>query len=147
MIPLFTTQAIDDLPLPLYRHSTHRREWLHVDDHCRAIDAVIRHGRAGETYNVGSGEERTVDQIADAILGTLGRPASLKTYVEDRPGHDRRYLLDHAKIERDLGWTPRIRFEEGLRDTVTWYARHREWWGPKKVARAGALDETAWSRA
>ncbi|MEK7860182.1 MAG: dTDP-glucose 4,6-dehydratase, partial [Chloroflexota bacterium] len=90
VIPLFTTNALDGVPLPLYRQSANRREWLHVLDHCQAIEAVIREGRPGETYNVGSAEERSVDELADAILGILGKPASLKTYVEDRPGHDRR---------------------------------------------------------
>jgi len=85
VIPLFTTNALEDRPLPLYRRSEHRREWLHVDDHCRAIDAVLRHGRIGETYNVGSGEERSIEQLADSILRGLGKPASLKTYVADRP--------------------------------------------------------------
>src|SRR5438093_2129157 len=98
VIPLFTTNALDDRPLPLYRHSENRREWLHVDDHCRAIEAILARGRLGETYNVGSGDEKSIEQLADAILDTLGKPRSLKTYVEDRPSHDRRYLLDHSKI-------------------------------------------------
>ena len=143
VIPLFTTNALDGLPLPLYRHSENRREWLHVDDHCRAIDLVLRRGRIGETYNVGSGDERSVDEIANAVLAATGRPSSLKTYVEDRPGHDRRYLLDHAKIGRELGWEPRISFEDGLQATVDWYGKHRDWWQSRKGA---VLDEAAWSR-
>ncbi len=143
IIPLFTTNALDDQPLPLYRQSANRREWLHVDDHCRAIELVLLHGRGGEAYNVGSGEERSIEEIADAVLALLAKPALLKRYVEDRPGHDRRYLLDHSKIERELGWRPRVRFEEGLRETVGWYRDHRDWWEPKKHA---VLDEFAWSR-
>ncbi len=147
VIPLFTTNALDGRPLPLYRQSQNRREWLHVDDHCRAIEAILLRGRIGETYNVGSGDERSVEQIADAVLIALAKPASLRTYVEDRPGHDRRYLLDHSKIARELGWAPRIRFEDGMRETVAWYRTHRAWWGPKKAALASALDETAWKRS
>lgn len=144
VIPLFATNAMDDLPLPLYRHSENRREWIHVDDHCRAIALVLEHGRVGETYNVGTGDERSVEQVADALLAAMGKPATLKTYVEDRPGHDRRYLLDHSKIRRELGWAPRIAFAEGLRSTVDWYATHRAWWEPKR-ALDGQLDERTWS--
>ena len=145
VIPLFATNAMDDRPLPLYRHSENRREWIHVDDHCRAVALVLERGRVGETYNVGTGDERSIEQVADAVLATLGKPASLKTYVEDRPGHDRRYLLDHAKIERDLGWKPEIGFADGLRATVEWYASHPAWWEPKRAALAGHLDERGWS--
>ena len=141
VIPLFTTNALDDLPLPLYRSSQHRREWLHVEDHCRAIEEVVLRGKVGATYNVGSGEERTIEEIADAILDELGRPKTLKRYVADRPGHDRRYLLDHSAIERDLGWKPRIPFEAGLRTTLEWYRANRAWWLPKRTAVA---DEFAW---
>jgi dTDP-glucose 4,6-dehydratase len=142
VIPLFVTNALDDRPLPLYRHSANRREWLHVDDHCRAIEAIIRRGRIGETYNVGSGEERSVEDVADAILKALRKPHSLKTYVEDRPGHDRRYLLDHGKIERELGWRPEMTFDEALPATISWYTAHRAWWESKEAQR---LDEFAWA--
>jgi dTDP-glucose 4,6-dehydratase len=141
IIPLFATNALDGQPLPLYRQSANRREWLHVDDHCRAIEAILRGGRIGETYNIGSSEERSIDDVADAILAILGKPSSLKTYVEDRPGHDRRYLLDHTKIERELGWRPEVSFDDGLRSTVEWYAGHPDWWRVKKAKR---LDEFAW---
>lgn len=144
-IPLFTTNALDDRPLPLYRHSENRREWLHVDDHCRAVALILERGRIGETYNVGSGDERSIEQIANAILAATGKAPSLKRYVPDRPGHDRRYLLDHSKIERELGWKPRVAFDEGLRRTVAWYDDHRGWWAPKKALLEGQLDETAWS--
>ncbi len=144
VIPLFATNALDDRPLPLYRHSENRREWIHVDDHCRAIRLILERGTVGETYNVGTADERSVEQIADAVLAALGKPASLKTYVDDRPGHDRRYLLDHAKIERELGWRPQVPFADGLRATLEWYARNRPWWEPKRSALAGTLDEGAW---
>jgi dTDP-glucose 4,6-dehydratase len=144
VIPLFATNALDDRQLPLYRHSANRREWLHVADHCRAIDLVLSRGKIGETYNVGSGDERSIEEIADAILAAVGRPASLKTYVDDRPGHDRRYLLDHSKISRELGWHPQIDFDAGLRETVAWYANNREWWEPKQGALQKDLDEFAW---
>lgn len=146
MIPLFTTNALEDRPLPLYRHSENRREWLHVEDHCRAIALVIEHGRPGETYNVGTGDERSVEDMADLILEIVGKGRELKSYVEDRPAHDRRYLLDHSKIERELGWRSRIAFDEGLRGTIEWYRAHPEWWQSKKTALATRLDETAWRR-
>ncbi|HAF11024.1 MAG TPA: dTDP-glucose 4,6-dehydratase [Chloroflexi bacterium] len=145
VIPLFATNAMDDLPVPLYRHSENRREWIHVEDHCRAIALVLERGQVGETYNIGTGDERSVEQIADAVLEATGKPPVLKTYVEDRPGHDRRYLLDHSKIRRELGWAPRIAFAEGLRSTVDWYAGHRAWWEPKRTALDGQLDERTWS--
>jgi len=147
VIALFTTNALDDEPLPLYRHSENRREWLHVDDHCAAIEVVILRGRAGATYNVGSGDERSVEQIADAILDELGKPRGLKRYVDDRPGHDRRYILDHSKITSELGWRPRIEFADGLRETISWYRAHREWWLPKRAASRAQVDEFAWSTA
>ncbi|MBI4346367.1 MAG: dTDP-glucose 4,6-dehydratase [Elusimicrobia bacterium] len=146
VIPLFVTNAIEGAPLPLYRSSANRREWLHVIDHCRAIDRVLADGRIGETYNVGSGDERSIEEIADAVLGVLGLPASLRSYVEDRPGHDRRYLLDHTKISRELGWQPEIPFERGLAETVEWYRQHRDWWIAKKRRATSELDETAWAR-
>jgi dTDP-glucose 4,6-dehydratase len=144
VIPLFTTNAIDDVPLPLYRHSENRREWIHVDDHCDAIGLILERGAIGHTYNIGTGDERSVDEVADAVLAAVGKPASLKTYVEDRPGHDRRYLLDHAKIVRELGWQPRIAFADGLRGTVAWYQANREWWEPKRAALLGQLNESSW---
>jgi dTDP-glucose 4,6-dehydratase len=130
VIPLFTTRAIDDQPLPLYSSTQNRREWLHVRDHCRAVEAVLAYGRPGETYHVGSGVEASIEEIADLVLGILGKPASLKTIVPDRPGHDRRYLLDSTKIEKELGWRPEIGFAEGMDETVHWYAEHRAWWEP-----------------
>lgn len=128
VIPLFTTHALDDKPLPLYRNSLNRREWLAVSDHCRAIDLIIRKGKVGETYNIGSGIEQSVEEIADGVLAALGKPQSLKTYVPDRPGHDRRYLLDSSKIRHELGWEPQTDFQSGLRETTRWYAENRAWW-------------------
>ena len=143
VIPLFFTNALDDRELPLYASTQNRREWLHVDDHARAIERVLAAGRVGETYNVGSGLERSIEEIADTVLELTGKPESLKTIVPDRPGHDRRYLLDSTKIRHELGWQPEISFEEGLRATADWYAANRAWWEPLKER--ALVRETAWS--
>jgi dTDP-glucose 4,6-dehydratase len=143
VIPLFVTHAFDDLELPLYASTQNRREWLHVDDHCRAIELVLEQGREGETYNVGSGLERSIEEIADLVLELTGKPQSLKTIVPDRPGHDRRYLLDSAKLRGELGWQPEISFEDGLRTTVEWYADNRGWWEPLRDR--APVRESAWS--
>ncbi len=143
VIPLFTTNALDDLPLPLYASTQNRREWLHVLDHCRAIERVLVAGRTGETYNVGSGVEKSVEEIADAVLAALGKTPELKTIVPDRPGHDRRYLLDSGKLRTELGWQDEIQFEQGLEDTVRWYADRRDWWEPLK-GRAPVAESSAW---
>jgi dTDP-glucose 4,6-dehydratase len=143
VIPLFATKAVDGSPLPLYASTLHRREWLHVDDHCRAIDAVLERGEVGETYHVGSGREASIEELADQILAALGRPSSLKTIVADRPGHDRRYLLDCTKIRSRLGWEPQTSFEDGLADTVAWYAANRAWWEP--LCDRAPVEETAWA--
>ena len=142
VIPLFTTNAIDDEPLPMYASTQNKREWLHVLDHCEAIDLVLHEGRPGETYNVGSGIEATIEEIADRVLELTGKPASLKKIVPDRPGHDRRYLLDATKIRKELGWTAARGFDEGLAETVAWYEANRDWWEPLK-ARA-PVEESAW---
>jgi dTDP-glucose 4,6-dehydratase len=144
VIPLFATNALDDRPLPLYEHTENRREWLHVLDHCRALDVILRRGRVGETYNVGSGEERSVEQLANSILDALGKPGTLKQIVPERPGHDRRYLLDHRKIRSELGWRPEVTFTDGLRTTVAWYEAHRPWWTKRKQDVVAELDEFAW---
>jgi dTDP-glucose 4,6-dehydratase len=143
VIPLFTAKALDDQPLTLYASTQNRREWLHVDDHCRAIEAVLHHGAEGETYNVGSGVEASIEEIADAVLAATGRPSTLKEIVPDRPSHDRRYLLDSTKIRQALGWEPTIGFAEGLADTVRWYADHRSWWEPLRDR--APVVEGAWS--
>src|SRR6266536_4036330 len=142
VIPLFATNALDDRDLPLYASTQNRREWLHVLDHCRAIELVLERGREGETYNVGSGVERSIEEIADLVLELTGKPQSLKTIVADRPGHDRRYLLDSTKLRRELGWQPEVGFEAGLRGTVEWYRAHREWWEP--LRERALVQETAW---
>jgi len=142
VIPLFTTHALDDEPLPLYASVGHKREWLHVLDHCAAIDLVLRQGREGETYNVGSGVEATIEEVADLVLELTGKPSSLKTIVPDRPGHDRRYLLDASKIRRELGWEAEHDWREGLARTVAWYTANRTWWEPLR-GRA-PVAETAW---
>ena len=142
VVPLFVTNALDDRELPLYASTQNKREWLHVRDHCRAIELVLEQGRVGETYNVGSGVEKTVEEIADTVLDLTGRPSSLKTIVPDRPGHDRRYLLDSAKLRRELGWEPEIGFDDGMRETVEWYAANREWWEPLKER--ALVQETGW---
>jgi dTDP-glucose 4,6-dehydratase len=142
VIPLFVTNALDDRELPLYASTQNRREWLHVDDHCRAIELVLERGRVGETYNVGSGVERSIEEIADLALELTGKPDSLKTIVPDRPGHDRRYLLDSAKLRRELGWEPEVAFEDGLRGTVEWYAANRAWWEP--LRERALVRETQW---
>jgi len=143
VIPLFITNALDDRDLPLYASTQNRREWLHVDDHCRAIELVLEEGREGETYNVGSGVERSIEEIADLVLELTGKPDSLKTIVPDRPGHDRRYLLDSSKLRGELGWEPEVAFDAGLRATAEWYVANRAWWEPLK-GRA-PVRENAWS--
>ena len=145
VIPLFTTRALNDESLPLYESTANQREWLHVLDHCRAIELVLDDGRVGETYNVGSGVEASVAEIADRVLDACSKPQSLKTIVADRPGHDRRYLLDSSKIRNELGWSPTIEFDAGLHDTVTWYAENRDWWEPLK-GRAPVVED-AWTKA
>jgi len=142
LIPLFTANAIDDRPLPLYRTSENRREWLYVTDHCQAIDLILKKGKIGDLYNIGSGVEQSVEQITERILSLLGKPESLKTYVPDRPGHDRRYLLDSTKIRRELGWKPEVEFEEGMRRTVDWYVAHEDWWRP--LQQRLAVQEGSW---
>jgi dTDP-glucose 4,6-dehydratase len=143
LVPLFVTNALDDRSLPMYASTGNRREWLHVIDHCRAIEQILLKGREGETYNVGSGDEASIEEIADRILSLLDKPPSLKTIVPDRPSHDRRYLLDSQKIRRELGWSPTVPLDEGLAATVDWYGARRSWWEPLK-ARA-AIDESAWT--
>jgi dTDP-glucose 4,6-dehydratase len=143
LVALCATRALDDRPLPLYSSLHHRREWLHVLDHCRAIEAVLLGGRVGETYLVGSGVEATIEEIADLVLAAAGKPASLKEIVADRPGHDTRYLLDSSKLRHELGWAPEIGLEAGIEGTVAWYAANRSWWEP--LLDAAPVDEHAWA--
>jgi dTDP-glucose 4,6-dehydratase len=131
IIPLFVTNALDGLPLPVYGDGRQTRDWLHVEDHCAGIETVLRQGEAGEVYNVGGGEELENIDVTHRILRLTGADDSLVTYVEDRPGHDRRYSLDTTKL-RGLGWRPERDFERGLAETVEWYRARREWWEPLK---------------
>lgn len=126
-IPLFITNCLEGKPLPLYGQGTNVRDWLHVEDHCRAIDLVIRKGESGEVYNIGSNNEVPNIRVAELICEYLDRPRTLIKLVKDRPGHDQRYALDCQKI-RSLGWQPEIPFVVGLKETVRWYIEHEGWW-------------------
>jgi dTDP-glucose 4,6-dehydratase len=126
----------------MYASTQNKREWLHVRDHCRAIELVLEADKLGETYNVGSEIEASIEEIADLVLELTGKPESLKTIVPDRPGHDRRYVLDSSKLRSELGWEPEISWEDGLRETVDWYAANRDWWEPLKDR--APVEETAW---
>jgi dTDP-glucose 4,6-dehydratase len=128
LIPLFATNAMADKSLPLFKSSQNTREWIHADDHSSGVDAILQKGRIGESYNIGTGIERSVEQITDVILEATGKPESLKTYVPDRPGHDTRYLVDSTKIREELGWEPKIGFEEGIASTIAWYRDNPGWW-------------------
>lgn len=142
VVPLFTTRALDGQLLPVYTSKDNRREWIHALDHVRAIEAVLDRGRVGETYHVGTGVEASVEELADLVLDELGLSSDLKQEVPDRPGHDRRYLLDSTKISRELGWQPLIPFEQGMRETVRWYAENRDWWEPLRDR--SPVVENAW---
>ncbi len=128
LIPLMITRALDGEPLPVYGDGRYVRDWLHVDDCCAALDALLRRGRAGEAYNVGASDGRANLDVVRGILRLTGRPESLIRHVTDRPGHDRRYALDAGKLRRELGWAPARRFDEGLAETVDWYRDHASWW-------------------
>ena len=143
VIPLFTTNALDGRSLPVYASSDNRREWIHVDDHVRAISLVLERGEPGRTYHVGTGEERSVSQLADAIIAHVGADPSLVETVPDRPGHDRRYLLDSSRLRDELGWAPTHTFDQGLAETVAWYRDNRAWWEPL-LERAPVAEGTAW---
>ncbi len=143
VIPLFVTNALRGIRLPVYASTGNRREWLHVDDHCRAIAAVLRAGRIGETFHVGSGVEVDLSTLADTILAELGMGADMKQIVPDRPAHDRRYLLDSSKLREELSWTPATEFAVGLKATIAWYRDREDWWRPL-TGRSAVRDETAW---
>jgi len=128
LIPLFVTNAMEDKSLPIYGDGKNIRDWIYVEDHSRAIETVLKKGKPGEVYNVGGNNERTNIEITDFILKALKKPDSLKRYVTDRPGHDRRYAIDSTKIKKDLGWAPRFSFEEAMAETVDWYVKNRPWW-------------------
>ena len=126
-IPLMIAQALDQQPLPLYGDGLNVRDWIHVSDHCRALDLILHQGREGETYNIGGGCERRNIDVARAILRSLQRPETLIQFVSDRPCHDRRYALDSGKLSRALGWEPMEDFERGLAATIRWYQEHAAW--------------------
>lgn len=138
ILPLFVTNALDGAQLPLYGDGRQVRDWLHVDDHCAAIELVLRDGEAGEAYNVGANEEHENVELTQVIVDQLGVDPSLVRHVEDRAGHDRRYSLDTTRI-RALGWQPRREWEDGIRATVDWYRTNREWWEP--IKRSGDFRE------
>jgi dTDP-glucose 4,6-dehydratase len=131
IIPLFITNLLDDIPVPLYGDGQNERDWLHVNDHCRAVDLLIERGVSGEVYNVGGGNQVKNVDLTHRILELLGKPKTLITPVPDRPGHDRRYSLDTSKLE-SVGWRPRANFEQGLAETVAWYRENERWWRPIK---------------
>ena len=128
LIPLMIINALHDKELPVYGDGLNIRDWLHVEDHCQAIDLVLHNGRDGEVYNVGGNNERTNVHIVKTILEQLGKPESLIKYVKDRPGHDRRYAIDATKLRTELGWKPKYTFETGIKQTIDWYLNNQEWW-------------------
>ncbi|MFP4528080.1 MAG: dTDP-glucose 4,6-dehydratase [Candidatus Kapaibacterium sp.] len=127
LIPLMISNALEDKSLPVYGDGMNVRDWLHVDDHCRAIEMVYFHGHKGEAYNIGGNYEKANIEIVRLILEKLGKPESLITYVTDRPGHDRRYAIDASKIHNELGWQPEIDFEAGISQTIEWYINNKDW--------------------
>jgi len=128
LIPLMISRALADQPLPVYGKGENIRDWLYVEDHCSAIDLIMRGGRVGEVYNVGGHNERTNIDVVKTILKQLGKSEDLIAYVTDRPGHDRRYAIDPTKITDELGWAPQTYFDEGIKKTVEWYLDNRKWW-------------------
>jgi dTDP-glucose 4,6-dehydratase len=137
-LPLMLANALADEPVPVYGDGRNVRDWIYVEDHCRAILAVAERGRAGEVYNIGARNERRNIEVAESVLKALGKPLSLIKFVKDRPGHDRRYAIDPTKIETELGWHPRETWESGLEKTIRWYAENAEW---VARARSGAYRE------
>ena len=128
LIPLFITNALEDQPLPLYGDGLQVRDWIFVEDACQALLLILEEGRAGEIYNVGGGNQRTNLEVTRIILQELKRSKRLIKYIQDRPGHDRRYALDSNKIKKELGFAPALKFEDGLLLTVKWYQDHKKWW-------------------
>ncbi|KAA9022072.1 dTDP-glucose 4,6-dehydratase [Niallia endozanthoxylica] len=128
LIPLMIINALHDKELPIYGDGLNVRDWLHVEDHCQAIDLVLHKGRDGEVYNVGGNNERTNIDIVKTILKQLDKPETLIKFVKDRPGHDRRYAIDATKLRTELGWEPKYTFETGIKQTIEWYLNNKEWW-------------------
>ena len=130
LIPLMIINALHDKPLPVYGDGQNVRDWLYVEDHCRAIDLILHKGTAGEVYNVGGHNEMKNIDIVKLICQALGKPESLITHVTDRKGHDRRYAIDPTKIHNELGWLPETKFADGIKKTIQWYLDHEGWWQP-----------------
>ena len=128
LIPLMISRALNDQTVPVYGKGENVRDWLYVEDHCAAIDLIIRQGKEGEVYNIGGHNERANIDVVKTVLRSLQKPESLITFVTDRPGHDRRYAIDPAKIHAELGWLPETSFDDGIAKTVQWYLTHRAWW-------------------
>jgi len=128
LIPLMILNALQDKELPVYGDGMNVRDWIYVEDHCSAVAAVLFRGKPGDVYNIGADCEKTNIEIVHAILSILGKPRSLIRFVQDRPGHDRRYAIDASKIRREQGWSPSWDFEKGIAHTVEWYLDHRSWW-------------------
>ena len=128
LIPLMITNALENKPLPVYGDGLYVRDWIHVEDHCRALLLVLEKGKAGEVYNIGGGNEWPNIEIVRLILRKVNKPENLIRYVSDRPGHDRRYAVDFHKIERELGWKPSMDFSKGIEETIDWYGENRSWW-------------------
>ena len=128
LIPLMIINALNDKALPVYGDGANVRDWLYVEDHCSAIDLIIRKGRAGEVYNVGGHNEKSNLDVVKIILKALGKSEDLITFVKDRPGHDRRYAIDPTKIHSELGWLPQTKFEDGIANTIEWYLANKGWW-------------------
>ncbi|MBU0755288.1 MAG: GDP-mannose 4,6-dehydratase, partial [Planctomycetes bacterium] len=128
LIPLMISNAVEDKPLPIYGDGKNIRDWLYVEDHCRAIRTVLERGRPGSVYNIGGNEEKTNLDVVETLLNKIGKDHSLIKYVKDRPGHDRRYAIDATLIREELGWEPAFTFEKALSETVDWYLENRTWW-------------------
>jgi dTDP-glucose 4,6-dehydratase len=128
LIPLLIANALNDKAIPVYGDGSNVRDWLYVEDHCSALDVVLHKGIAGDVYNIGGNNEWKNIDIVKLVLKEIGKPESLITFVKDRPGHDKRYAIDAAKIEKDLGWTPAHQFENGIKKTIRWYLDNKQWW-------------------
>ena len=142
LIPKTVIRALRDLPIPIYGKGANIRDWIYVDDHCRAVSLVLEKGKPGEIYNVSAGNEKTNIEIAHKIIAKLNKPENLITFVEDRPGHDERYSLDSSKLQAELGWRPKAIFEEALSSTIEWYLGNEHWWTP--FATEVILHPTPW---
>jgi dTDP-glucose 4,6-dehydratase len=128
LLPLMISNAMEDRELPVYGDGLNVRDWIYVEDHCQAIDVIMHRGKSREIYNIGGASERTNLEVVGTILKVLGKPESLVRFVKDRPGHDRRYAMNFSKLKKELGWEPKVTFEEGIKKTITWYVEHQDWW-------------------